>query len=107
MLLQEFRELEILDEITKLRYENALPDHITGNQCNVIICQFQQGKGTDYVPPNVHPSIRWDKCDPLDMLDMMMDSPWQIVERKKYNKKEYTTSSKSNLWLAKEPSLSL
>jgi hypothetical protein len=29
-LRQEFRELELLDEITKLLYENALPAHIDG-----------------------------------------------------------------------------
>ena len=39
-LRQEFRELEILDEITKLRYENALPDHITSDRCNIVIHQF-------------------------------------------------------------------
>ena len=30
-LRQEFRELETLNEITKLHYERSLPDHINGN----------------------------------------------------------------------------
>ena len=32
---QEFRELELLDQITKLRYENALPDDIDGHRRNL------------------------------------------------------------------------
>ena len=36
-LRQEFRELELLDEITKLLYENALPAHIDGNLHNALI----------------------------------------------------------------------
>ncbi|KAF8575817.1 hypothetical protein K439DRAFT_1649436 [Ramaria rubella] len=36
-LRQEFRELEILDEITKLRYEKKLPTNITGDRRNIII----------------------------------------------------------------------
>ncbi|KAF8574124.1 hypothetical protein K439DRAFT_1624568 [Ramaria rubella] len=35
-LKQEFRELEILDEITKLRYEGNLPSDIIGEQRNTI-----------------------------------------------------------------------
>ncbi|KAF8580220.1 hypothetical protein K439DRAFT_1245723, partial [Ramaria rubella] len=36
-LRQEFRELEILDEITKLRYEGNLPSDIIGDRRNTII----------------------------------------------------------------------
>jgi hypothetical protein len=38
-LRQEFCELELLDEITKLRYEGNLPDHIQGNFRNPLIRQ--------------------------------------------------------------------
>jgi hypothetical protein len=93
-LRQEFRELELLDEITRLRYENALPAHITGNRRNTVIRQFQDWKGTGYVPDNVHHSIRWDKNDPLDVLDVVTDSPWQIVQRTK--KKNYVVTKKSD-----------
>jgi len=44
-LRQEFRELEILDEITQLRYDNALPDRITGDRRNIVIfVNFSSGK---------------------------------------------------------------
>jgi hypothetical protein len=47
---QEFRELELLDEITKLQYENKLPNYIYGTQRNVLIQQFQKWKGIAYSP---------------------------------------------------------
>jgi hypothetical protein len=80
-LRQEFRELEILDEITKLRYERKLPLEINGHRRNTIIRQFQKWKGTTYVPGNVHPAIRWHKGDPLNMLAVVTDSPWKIVQK--------------------------
>src|ERR1700723_2192851 len=57
-LRQEFRELELLDEITKLRYEGKLPDHIQGNFRNPLIRAYQKWKGTDYVPPLTHPALK-------------------------------------------------
>jgi hypothetical protein len=90
--------LEILDEITRLRFENTLPKGITGNRRNVIICQFQKLKGTDYVPHNVHHSIRWNKQDPLEMLDVVTDTPWQLLKNSKYGKNQRSTlTGKSNI----------
>ncbi|KAF8589861.1 hypothetical protein K439DRAFT_1644957 [Ramaria rubella] len=43
-LRQEFRELEILDEINKLRYEKKLPTNITGDRRNTIIRESQTKK---------------------------------------------------------------
>jgi hypothetical protein len=95
-LRQEFRELEILDEITTLRYNNALPDCITGDRRNIIIRQFQEWKGVDYVPNNVHTSIRWSKQDPMDKLNVVTDTPWQMVKRIGKNNKKSATSSHSD-----------
>jgi hypothetical protein len=72
---QEFGELEILDEITKLHYEGSLPDPINGNRCNVLIHQFQEWNGNDYVPPGVHVAIRWDKYNLFELLNAVTDSP--------------------------------
>src|SRR6202050_574134 len=97
-LRQEFRELELLDEITRRRFENVLPESITENRRNVIICQFQKSKGTGYVPRDVHHSIRWNKQDPLEMLDVVTDTSWQIVKNSKYGKNQRSTlASKSNI----------
>jgi len=52
----EFRELELLDEITKLRYEDQLPDHIQGNFRNPLIRAYQTWKAQNYVPELTHPA---------------------------------------------------
>jgi len=96
-LRQEFRELEILDEITKLRYEKSLPTHVTGDRRNVLIRQFQQWKGTSYVPQVVHRSIQWNNKDPFEMLDVVTDTPWQIINDSKTDKnKNKVKSTKSD-----------
>ena len=40
-LRQEFRELELLDDITRLMYEGKLPDFVIGSTRNDLITQFQ------------------------------------------------------------------
>jgi hypothetical protein len=47
LVRQEFKKLEILDEIIKLCYEGFLPDHINGNRRDVLSCQCQECKGND------------------------------------------------------------
>jgi len=96
-LRQEFRELEILDEITRMRYKNLLPDHITGNRRNSLIRQFQEWKGASYVPKNVHASIQWNKHDPLDTLNVVTDSPWQIIQKGKQKGNASTDKPTNNI----------
>ena len=90
-LRQEFRELELLDEITKLRYEGQLPDHIQGNFRNPLIRAYQTWKGTNYVPDLTHPALKWSSKDPLPLLPVVTDAPWQIIEKKWANKKKKKT----------------
>ena len=82
-LRQEFCELEILDEIIKLRYEGKLPDHIQGSFKNPLIRSYQEWKGTDYVPPLTHPACKWSVEDTLPLLPVVTDAPWQIIDKKK------------------------
>ena len=82
-LRQEFRELEILDNITKMRYENILPQEIQGVTRNTLIRVFQQWKGTEYVPEHTHDAIRWTAEKPLKLLDAVTDSPWQNIDKSK------------------------
>jgi hypothetical protein len=86
-LRQEFRELELLDEITRMKYEGTLPGHIVGNRRNAIIREFQEWKGSDYVPSAVHPAIKWDKSQPFDKLEDVAVSAWQIIKQKEGKKK--------------------
>jgi hypothetical protein len=95
-LRQEFRDLELLDEITKLHYLGELPGSVNGDRRNALIHTFRQHKGMTYVPSTVHPSIKWNKKDP--MLDPIVNSdlPWKIVT------KETMTSSTSRTEMSKE-----
>jgi hypothetical protein len=77
-LRQEFCDLELLDEITKLCYLGKLPGSVGGNRCNALIHTFRLPKGMTYVPSSVHPSIKWSRKDP--MLDPIVnDMPWLVV----------------------------
>ena len=83
-LRQEFRELELLDEITKLHYENKLQTTIFGDRRNDIIYSYRLHKGLEYVPSTVHDSIKWNKSDPmLDSIDTNVD--WKILSVKTFN----------------------
>src|SRR4051812_13662919 len=82
-LRQEFRELELLDDITRIRYEDKLPAHFEGYLRNLLIRQFQIWKGVNYVPEKTDASIRWSSKSPLDMLPEITDSPWMLVGKSK------------------------
>ena len=62
-LRQEFQSLELLDHMTKLRYEFKLLKKIAGTWRNELIYLFRQWKGGDFVPLRVHKAIRWSKKD--------------------------------------------
>jgi len=80
-LRQEFREQELLDDITRMRHENALPIQIDGNRRNTIIRQYQKWKGTSYVPEHVNKHLSWSEHDTMQLLPVMSDTPWQLVNK--------------------------
>ena len=59
-LRQELRELEFLDQITQLRYENRLPREVTGMYRRHLIRSFMLWRKEQDDPEYFHPSIRWD-----------------------------------------------
>jgi len=67
-LRQEFRELELLDDITTSCYEGVLPAFISCHRREVLLNQFLQLKGSLYMPPKVHKSIAWSGSDLLSQL---------------------------------------
>lgn len=76
-LRQEFRDLELLDEITKLHYLGKLPGSVNGDTRSALIHTYRLHKGMTYVPQVIHPSIKWSKKDP--MLEPIADNlPWKI-----------------------------
>jgi hypothetical protein len=85
-LRQEFCELEILDEITKMRYENTFPAKVQGSTRNSLIRSFQKWKGTIYVPPSIHKALTWSAKDPLPLLSVVTDASWQMISKDKKKK---------------------
>jgi hypothetical protein len=84
-LRQEFRELEMLDDIGRLRYESQLDGTIVSDHRCELIQKFRKWKGDKYVPTEVHKAIRWGKFDPFQ--DLPDDNLiWHIVE--KHEKKD-------------------
>jgi hypothetical protein len=57
-LCQEFCELELLDNITKLRFEDKLSKKIAmADRRNTLIDLFQEYKGKNYIPSTTHAAI--------------------------------------------------
>jgi len=81
-LRQEFRDLELLDEITKLAYHSQLVPEIDGHCRNTLIRQFRIWKGLDHVPENLHPTIKWSAQQPHPLEGKVQDIKWQIVDKK-------------------------
>ena len=80
-LRQEFRELELLDDITALQFNNKLPLNIAiADRRNIMIDLFRKWKGEKYIPSAMHPAIRWSKTDPfLEMQDII---DWRVIDSK-------------------------
>jgi hypothetical protein len=94
-LRQEYHDLELLDEITKLHYFGQLPSAVNGDRCNTLIHEFRLHKGMDYVPSTVHSSIKWNKKDP--MLDPIPDDlQWMVVTKESIPSSSSTKMEISN-----------
>jgi hypothetical protein len=58
-LRQELRELETLDEITKLRFEGKIPSSVAGIYRRRLLRSYYAWKTDHRDPVHFHPSIRW------------------------------------------------
>ncbi|KAJ7168098.1 hypothetical protein C8R43DRAFT_876954 [Mycena crocata] len=58
-LRQEFRELEILDEITRKRAEGVLPKWVCGIYRRQLIASYRKWKGSSADPDHFHPALKW------------------------------------------------
>ena len=92
-LRQEFHELELMDEITECKFYDKLPLSINGHVRNALIRQYQTLKGESYVPNLVPDQLKWSKSDPMNILKVQTDTPWQLIEKLKENKTKYTPAS--------------
>lgn len=80
-LRQEFRELELLDEITELKYLSKLPSGVSGHRRNTLINSYRQLKGLNHVPKDIHPAVRWSRRHPFPIQPTIVDSPWRVIEK--------------------------
>ena len=80
-LCQEFRELELLDYITALQFDDKLPTKIAmADRRNTLIKLFIEWKGEKFMPSKIHPAIRWSKSDPF--LENQDRVNWRVVDSK-------------------------
>ncbi|PBK94419.1 hypothetical protein ARMGADRAFT_927628 [Armillaria gallica] len=86
-LQQEFRELKLLDEITRLWYEHCLPITVKGECRYTLIDSYCKVKGEYYVLSSIHPAIIWSKALPFKP-DQINDIPWCILKKGKLWKGE-------------------
>jgi hypothetical protein len=82
-LRQEFREQEILDDITAIRYGDKLPSHISGKLRNDLLRQYQSWKSTGYTPEKTDHVLRWSPAKPMSLIEEVIDSEWQLITKKK------------------------
>jgi hypothetical protein len=61
-LKQELRELEILDEITNLRYSNYLPSKVTGIYRAALLQSFRNWKKKLSRPTSLSPGDKMERC---------------------------------------------
>ena len=82
-LRQEFRELELLDNITTLRFEDRIPRSIImADRRNTLIDLFRAHKGKNYMPSKMHKAIRWSASDPF--LEWKEYGDWRIVQKQNH-----------------------
>ncbi|KAJ7238411.1 hypothetical protein C8J57DRAFT_1086927 [Mycena rebaudengoi] len=75
-LRQELRELEILDDITCLRFEGVLPQRVTGLYRRPLLRAYQVWKGENFELASLHDAIRWrPHMGPRIPVDVSY-SPW-------------------------------
>lgn len=89
-LRAEYRELELLDEITKFRYLDQLPSTVDGHNRVFLLKSFWQWKNEMYIPSNTHPAIRWKEGD-RDRPDKVLPETvekWRMITKESYEKEQ-------------------
>ncbi|KAH7905861.1 hypothetical protein BJ138DRAFT_1118095 [Hygrophoropsis aurantiaca] len=87
-LRQEYRMLELLDEITLLKYEDSLPGFVDGHRRNTLTNLYRQWKGESYVPSSVPSGIAWTDSDPLKVDNSLENTEWEIVDKRKFKEEK-------------------
>ncbi|VDB96794.1 unnamed protein product [Peniophora sp. CBMAI 1063] len=85
-LKQEFRELELLNEITRLRWEGNLRKGVAGNTRSTLLKSYLQVYGHKSCPKNIHSAIKWGEPGESDPLKIDYDDDpsfvWKSMDKK-------------------------
>ncbi|KIP01811.1 hypothetical protein PHLGIDRAFT_123031 [Phlebiopsis gigantea 11061_1 CR5-6] len=96
MLRQEFRDLEVLDEVTKLKYLKKLPLKVTGADRYQLIHSYRMLKGESYQPSNIPSALRWDTDSAeaeYPIHDPVAVDDWIVVDKKGVATKDNTEAA--------------
>ncbi|KAJ7799533.1 hypothetical protein B0H13DRAFT_1673454 [Mycena leptocephala] len=74
----ESRELEVLDDITRLRFEGKLPRTMTGLYRRCLIWSFYAWKTDHRDPPHFHPPMRWNSSMGPRVPDTVEYTEWKL-----------------------------
>ncbi len=66
---QEFRELELLDDITTQQYHGLMPITIMGDTRYTLIESFHHHVSHEYMPPRLDSVLAWSNVDTLNSAD--------------------------------------
>ena len=84
-LRQELRELELLDEITRLRYEGRVSRSVTGLYCRRLIRSLYAWKSDHKDSTYLHPAMKWNKSMGPRVPEAVTYTEWRpsVTENKK------------------------
>ncbi|KAJ6536056.1 hypothetical protein B0H19DRAFT_1317633 [Mycena capillaripes] len=89
-LRQEYRDLEILDEITKLRYLGKLPRSVSGIYRRRLIRSYYAWKTDHRDPAHFHPEMRWNHSMGPRVPEPLAYSEWKPSTNGKNKRKNPT-----------------
>lgn len=92
-LRQEFRELEILNEITKLKYMNKITQKLEGTTRSQLIRDFYKDKPLHYVPDDVPEQLKWTESNPFTLPDVEVNQPRWILDKRSKNLSQKETKN--------------
>ena len=82
-LRQEFREIEVLNEITTLKFHGKLSNSIKGHIRSILIHEYYKGKPLSYVPEGISKDLAWSKESPFIPPTIDKNTKWGIVTKNK------------------------
>ena len=95
-LRQEFRELELLNEITRLQYLRKLPVSVDGVKRKQVIHRYREWKREDFVPQSIPVAIQWSKKQPWNNSEFEEEEVWRVIMDKADKKKDEQSAEAKN-----------